>query len=192
MRRATGKRVSKVLVAVGCIAFAAQSAMAQAKGETPDFHVGYTDIGPVIGIGGLNGASASFGGRFEHAFKTLPNMGNGTLGIEAGFEYYSWSYNPAPGYSWSVRYIPIFGSVNYHFKLDDPKWDPFLGAGLGYYVVNCSSSGVGFNGACNYSSSLYFIGRAGGRYFFSPKMAAYADVGAGGAALNLGVMFKLH
>lgn len=192
MHHAMDRHVSTLLTVAACIAMAGRTATAQAKGGPGMFHVGYTDIGPVIGVGGLNGASASFGGRFEHAFKSLPNMGNGTLGIEAGFEWYSWSYHPAPGYSWSVKYIPVFGSVNYHFKLDDPKWDPFLGAGLGYYIVNCSSSGAGFNGACSYSSSLYFIGRAGGRYFFSPKMAAYADVGAGGAALNFGVMFKVH
>ena len=192
MRSAIDRRVSKVLTVVASVAMAAQPVMAQSKSSPGMFHVGYTDIGAVVGVGGLNGASASFGGRLEHAFKSLPDMGNGTLGLEAGFEYYSWSYNPVPGYSWSVSYLPIFGSVNYHFKLTDPKWDPFVGAGLGYYIVNCSSSGGGFNGACSYSSSLYFIGRAGGRYFFSPKMAAYADVGAGGAALNLGVTFKLH
>ncbi len=192
MRGAFDRHVSQWLAAAACVVLAAQPAIAQANGSPGMFHTGYTDVGPVVGLGGLNGASASFGGRFEHAFKSLPDMGNGTLGLEAGFEYYSWSYNPIPGYSWSVSYLPIFGSLNYHFKLADPKWDPFLGAGLGYYIVNCSSSGNGFNGACSYSSSLYFIGRAGGRYFFSPKMAAYADVGAGGAALNLGLMFKVH
>lgn len=192
MRRLAARHVSTLALAAASLAMAAVPAAAQMKGGSGGFSTGYTDIGPVIGIGGLNGASASFGGRFEHAFKPLPDMGNGTLSFQAGAEWYSWSYNPIAGYSYSVSYVPIFGSINYHFHLDDPKWDPFLGAGLGYYYVSCSSSGIGFNGACSYSSSLYFVGRAGGRYFFSPKMAAYADVGAGGAALNVGVMFKLH
>ena len=191
MRRLVDRHVSTLALAAACLATAVPAA-AQMKGGSGNFGVGYTDIGPVIGIGGLNGASASFGGRFEHAFKQLPDMGNGTLSFQAGAEWYSWSYNPVPGFSYSVSYVPIFGSINYHFHLDDPKWDPFLGAGLGYYYVSCSSSGTGFNGACSYSSSLYFVGRAGGRYFFSPKMAAYADVGAGGAAFNVGIMFKLN
>ena len=36
------------------------------------------------------------------------------------------------------------------------------------------------------------VRRAGERYFFSPKMAAYADVGRGGAAFNVGLTFKLQ
>lgn len=192
MRRMVARHGSALALAAACLAMAAVPGAAQTRSASGGFATGYTDIGAVVGVGGLNGASASFGGRFEHAFKNLPDLGNGTLGIQVGAEWYSWSYNPIPGYSYSVSYIPIFGTLNYHFKLDDPKWDPFVGAGLGYYIVNCSSSGVGFNGACNYSSALYFVGRAGGRYFFSPKMAAYADVGAGGAALNIGLTFKLQ
>ena len=90
--------------------------------------MGYTDIGPVVGLGGIGGASASFGGRFEHAIKPLPDLGNGMLGIQAAFDYYSWSTD-FTGYSWSYKYIPIGVTANYHFKLDEPKIDPFVGAG---------------------------------------------------------------
>ena len=83
------------------------------------------------------------------------------------------------GYSWSYKYIPIGVTANYHFKLDEPKIDPFVGLGLGYNVISCSVTGT-FNGDCGYSSGIYAIARAGARYFFSPKMAVYGDVGAGG------------
>ncbi|HEY9228768.1 MAG TPA: outer membrane beta-barrel protein [Gemmatimonadaceae bacterium] len=170
----------------------AQTASAQARPAATSgtgFSLGYTDIGPAIGLGGINGASASFGGRFEHAIKTLPDLGNGILGIEASFDYYSWGDN-FPGYSWSYKYIPIGVTANYHFQLDDKKIDPFLGVGLGYNIVTCSSEGIGF-GSCGYSSGIYPITRAGIRYFFQPRMAGYADAGLGGAALNVGLMFKL-
>jgi hypothetical protein len=170
---------------------AAAPAAAQMKGGAGNFSTGYTDIGPVIGIGGLNGASASFGGRFEHGFKSMPDMGNGTLGIQAAFDYYSWSSNFS-GYGFSYKYIPIGVTVNYHFKLDEPKIDPFLGLGLGYNIVSCSGTGAFGNIGCGYSSNLYFIGRVGARYFFAPKMALYADAGAGGAAFNVGLMFKVQ
>jgi len=158
--------------------------------------MGYTDVGPTIGLGGLGSASAAFGGRFEHAIKTLPDLGNGVLGIQVAAEYYSWSSNFRSGtavFSSSIKYIPIGVTANYHFKLEEPKIDPFVGLGLGYNVVSCSYSGT-FTGSgdCGYSSGIYFIGRAGARYFFSPSMAAYGDVGAGGATLNLGLMFKLR
>jgi hypothetical protein len=179
-------------VAIACVATTATVASAQTKAGTASFGVGYTDIGAVVGLGGVGSASASFGGRFEHAIKPLPDLGNGILGIQAAFDYYSWS-SSFVGYSWSYKYIPVGVTANYHFKLNDqPKIDPFVGAGLGYNIVNCSFSGTGISNACGYSSGIYFIGRAGARYFFSPKMAVYGDVGAGGATLNLGVTFKLN
>jgi hypothetical protein len=39
--------------------------------------------------------------------------------------------------------------------------------------------------------SIYFIVRAGGRYFLSDKTAIYGDVGAGASALNIGLTFKI-
>jgi len=169
-------------MAFACVAVTSQAASAQAK-VGQGFGVGYNDIGVVVGLGGLGDASASFGGRFEHAIKALPDMGNGILGVQVAFDYYSWS---GPGYSW--KYIPIGVTANYHFKLDEPKIDPFVGAGLGYQMITCDAPGLP-SGYCS-NSAVYFIARAGVRYFFSPKMAAYADAGAGGGALHLGVMFK--
>lgn len=195
MRRSLNRNIVKMFMAVACVAVSAEAG-AQVK-SAPNFGLGFTDIGPVLGIGGLNGASASFGGRFEHAIKQLPELGNGILGIQVAADYYSWSSNFAGSgfnYTSSIKYIPIGVTGNYHFKLDEPKIDPFVGLGLGYHIVTCSYSssvGSGFNGNCGYSNALYFIGRAGARYFFSPKMALYGDIGAGGATLNAGVMFKM-
>jgi outer membrane protein W len=182
----------KTLSLVAAAAFVATSVAGAQKGGSPSFGLGYTDIGPTVGLGGINGASASFGGRFEHAIKALPDMGNGILGIQVAADYYSWS-NASPGFSSSFKFIPIGVTANYHFKVEtQPKFDPFLGLGLGYNVVSCSVSSGAFSTNCAYNSGVYFIGRAGARYFLSPKMAAYGDVGAGGATLNLGLMFKLQ
>ena len=186
MSSSLSRKAGSFLTAIACLAITATSAAAQAKSSGGIFNVGYTDIGPTIGLGGLSGASASFGGRFEHAIKALPDLGGGILGIQVGAEYYSWSSS-----FYSVKFIPIGVTANYHFKLDEPKIDPFVGLGLGYDVESCSYPGV-TNIGCGYSSGVYFIGRAGVRYFFAPNMALYGDVGAGGATLNIGLMFKLH
>ena len=191
MRRMAARHGSMLTLAAACLAMAAVPAAAQMKGGASSFSTGYTDVGPVIGFGGINGASASFGGRFEHAIKPLPDLANGMLGIQAAFDYYSWNANFV-GYGWSYKYIPIGVTANYHFKLDEPKIDPFLGVGLGYNIVTCSGSGAFGNVDCGYNSNLYLIARAGARYFFAPKMALYADAGAGGAAFNVGVMFKVQ
>jgi hypothetical protein len=195
MRGAIGLRVSKVLTVLACVALVARPAAAQAR-EAPNFHVGYTDIGPVLGLGGIGGANLAIGGRFEHALQALPNMGNGTLGIEVGADYYSWSAaagGPGFAYSWSIKYLPIGVTANYHFRTTEPKLDPFVGLGLGYDIVSCSFSGSNsVNGGCGYDSGIYLIARGGVRYFLSPAMALYGDVGAGAATLNVGLTFKLH
>ena len=178
------RKLANAIVAFGCIALLGQSAAGQSRGGGA-FSVGYTDIGPVIGLGGLGGANISIGGRFEHGFKALPDLANGVLGIEAGFDYYSYSNS-----SFSVKYSPIGVTLNYHFKLDEPKIDPFVGVGLGYEIINCTNT-VSAGDHCG-NSDLYLIARAGARYFYAPNMAFYGDIGAGAATLNLGLMFKVQ
>jgi outer membrane protein with beta-barrel domain len=184
MRHSPLGTVARAVAAFALVTVAGQSAAAQAKASGGGFGVGYTDLGVVVGLGGIGSASASFGARAEHAIKALPDMGNGILGIEAGFDYYSWSNT-----FFSYKYIPIGVTANYHFKLDEPKIDPFVGLGLGYQVITCSYSGSGLNGCSN--SALYFIGRVGARYFFQPNLAGYVDAGAGAATFNVGVTFKM-
>src|SRR6185437_8037407 len=80
----------KTLSLVAAAAFVATSVAGAQKGGSPMFNVGYTDVGPTFGLGGLNaGANAAFGGRFEHGLKALPDMGNGMLGIQVAADYYS-------------------------------------------------------------------------------------------------------
>jgi hypothetical protein len=174
---------------VAALALVAASVLAPSATSAQDeagFTASYTDIGATVGLGGLGDASLAFGGRFEKAIKALPDLNDGILGIQAAVDYYSWS---GFGYSWS--YIPIGVTANYHFNLENARIDPFLGAGLGYSMVSCDYTGVGAFDCGTYSSAIYFIGRAGIRYFLS-RLALYADLGAGAATLNVGAMFKIN
>jgi outer membrane protein W len=151
-----------------------------------------------VGLGNVGDASLAFGGRFEKAIKQVPDLGNGIIGIQAAVDYYSWSASGTfSGTRWesSVTYLPIGVTANYHFDLENNRIDPFLGLGLGYQIISsdCNYSGAGFSYDCGFSSSstLYFIGRAGIRYFLS-RLALYADAGAGAATLNVGAMFKIN
>lgn len=151
---------------------------------------GYSDITAVVGLGNIGDAGLAPGGRYEKIVKDLPNFGGGTLGIMVGANYYSYS-DRVSSIGWSVKTLPIVGTANYHFKLENKKIDAFIGLGLGYQIINCSyDSPQGSFDYCS-NSTLYLAARAGGRYFFAPKMAVYADVGAGDAVLNAGVSFKL-
>ncbi len=169
---------------VGTFATLALLAVAAASTAQAQISKGYSDVGFVLGFGNLNGANIAFGGRYENIFKKLPDLGNGLLGIEVSADVYS--YSPPRG---NVRYIPVGVTANYHFPIDPSnKLDLFLGAGLGFRSISCSNFGVN---DCGYNSGLYVIGRAGGRYFFSPRTSLYADLGAGAATINVGLTFKL-
>lgn len=160
-------------------------------GQAQGIALGYTDLGAVVGLGGIGGASIALGGRFERVFKALPDLGDGLLGIQVGVDWWSWNYDYFGGNSSSVSYIPIGVTANYHFKMENKKVDPFLGAGLGYQIVNasCVVNGVDYCGS--YSSEIYFITKGGIRYFMNPNMALYADVGVGAATLNVGAVWKM-
>ena len=161
-----------------------------ASQASAQFTVKAMDVGPVIGLGNIGGAGIAFGGRFEKGFKELPNLGNGVLGIGVGVDYYHWGDNAfGTDFGWTV--IPISVTANYHFNLKNKKIDPFLGAGLGYEHWGSSGSCNAFGVDCGGSSGIYFVGHAGIRYYLQPKMALYADAGAGAGSLHVGLMFNL-
>jgi hypothetical protein len=175
------KRLSTAIATFALLAIPSLEVRAQTSGAGA-ISLGYSDIAGVIGLGGIGEASIALGGRYEKIIKALPDMGDGLLGIRVGVDWYSFSVGD---FSWS--YIPVSGSVNYHFKMQNTKFDPFVGAGLGFYIVSEPSgyAGPGFN------SGLYFIGVIGMRYFLNPNMAFYADAGAGAGALHVGLSWKL-
>jgi hypothetical protein len=175
------RRVSTTILLGGLVLSAASVARAQDRA----FDVGSTYVGPVIGFGSLGGASVAFGGRIEHGFWKVPSLGDGVIGIMASVDWYHWDCGVG-GVDCGVTWIPIGVTGNYHFKINSEKFDAYIGAGLGYYITSCSGAG-----GCGGLTSVYFIGRAGGRYNFTPNLGLYADVGAGAAAINVGIMFNI-
>ena len=173
------------------LVLATSSVEARAQNAAGGVGMGYTDLAGVVGLGGIGGASLALGARFEKIFKSLPDMNNGLLGLQVAADWWSWNYNYFGNSSSSVSYIPIGVTANYHFKMDNKKIDPFLGAGLGYQIVNasCVYNGVDYCGS--YSSEIYFITKGGIRYYLNPGTAIYADVGAGAATLNVGASFRM-
>ena len=185
-------RRNALSVALVCVLSVAGASVASAQ---DGFKATTTDVGPVIGFGGLAGAGVGFGGRFEKGFKDLPDLHMGVLGIGVSFDY--WTFDTSffsSGYKYKV--IPFAVTVKYHLGLDNKKIDPFFGAGFGYEHFSvtgpsCIFLGVDYCSNAGYSNGGYFVGHAGIRYYFKPKMAAFADVGSGTWNLHLGIMFKL-
>ena len=182
-----------VLLAFVCALSVAGASVASAQSD--GFKATTTDVGPVIGFGGLAGAGVGFGGRFEKGFKDLPDAHMGKLGIGVSFDY--WTFNTSffsSGFDYKV--IPIAVTVNYHLGLDNKKIDPFFGAGFGYehFSVSgpsCIFAGVDYCSNAGYSNGGYFVGHVGIRYYWQPKLALYADAGSGTGNVHVGIMFKL-
>ena len=181
-RRLLHSMAMLIVLSAGISAPLAAQSQVNPREPKGSFRVGYTDIGPTIGLGGIGDAGVSFGGRFERALQTLPSLGNGVLGLQASFDYYSYD-NSFAGTDYGFTYTPIGVTGNYHFQLDDKRIDPFVGLGLGYLRVSTK-----WDGDVS-SSGVYFIGRAGVRYFMKPNMALYADAGAGAATVSVGMTF---
>ena len=162
-------------------------------GATPSsaqgFDVGQVDVGGVVGLGGINGAGFAVGGRVEKGVKVLPDLGGGILGIEGAFDWYHYNYSLLGVDFGSITVMPFSVTGNYHVVLKNRKLDPFVGLGLGYSRVSWSCGTYNCSGAGN--SGLYFVGRAGLRYYWTPKMALYVDAGAGAATLDVGLSVKL-
>ncbi len=147
----------------------------------PDKHY----IGPCIGLSFL-GSTPQFGANYEYGM-TLENFG--TIGIGGVFRY--WSYSEG---DYGYTDVLIGAQGNYHFKIDNNKWDPWAGLVLAYDAGSASWDGP--SGVIE-STPTYgglFLGLHGGaRYWFSPTLAASASIGYGSlsyGALELGVDFK--
>ncbi len=179
------RRYCVVIALIGVFGVAGASVASAQDG----FVVGHADVGPTIGLGGIGGASFAVGGRFEQGFKALPDLGDGILGIGVAVDFYRYDNNLF-GSDFGFTYIPISVTGNYHFVLNNKKIDPFVGAGLGYLIARFDCGEFDFCDDAS-GSGIYFVGHAGVRYFWRPSMAFYADVGAGAAALNIGLMFKI-
>ncbi|MGH7460721.1 MAG: hypothetical protein ACREMA_06790 [Longimicrobiales bacterium] len=162
-----------ILAALVLGAIAPQSAAAQ-------FASSQKYLGAHLGMSGV-GSAAAIGVNGEMSY-------NENIGI--GFLVDTWSYGySAGGFDSSVRYMSFAGTGAYHFPIKTaPKWDPFVGVAVGYFIVNYESDFGDFDVDGN---RIYLGGFGGARYFFKPSVTGVARLGFGASYLSLGVDFKL-
>jgi hypothetical protein len=146
-------------------------------------------LGPTIGLSFL-GSTPQFGLNYEYSMQ-LQDFGS--VGFGGVFRYWSYSEDYFYG-KWSYTDILIGAQGNYHFKVTNDKWDPWVGLTLAY-----DAGSVKWDGPyATYASPSYggfFLGAQGGvRYWVSPTLAIVARIGYGSlsyGALDVGVDFKL-
>jgi hypothetical protein len=149
------------------------------------FTNGSVFLGPELGLGLGYGGGIVIGGMIESPITNPGTVGSGRLAIAGRLDYWSWS----DGF-YSYSYIPLAAYCDYHFALNDPRWDLFAGIGLGYVIVNASYSGD-LSANYGYNSGVFLAAQAGMRYFFSPNIDFRAELGIGYMPLGVGVDFRL-
>lgn len=131
-----------------------------------------------IGLGGFGVSGLGFNAAAD--FGVVKNV---TVGAQIGYR----SANVISGFN--VNYLDLGVRGSYHFnELISAPDNVDLYAGLTVTYVNVSTSYSGYGGS---SSGVYLPFHLGGRYFFSDKLGAFAELGSAVQTLRAGVTIKL-
>lgn len=126
---------------------------------------------------------------FEHGISDL---------ISAGVvvDYLSDKYNYGPTYSYKFTslYFGARGSlhVNDLLKLNSSKFDLYTGVTLGYRNFNWKDNYSGSSLDDNYGNGMFVGVHVGGKYYFTPALGAFTELGATGSTnCRVGLAVKL-
>ena len=117
----------------------------------------------------------------------LINGNNGSISV-GGFAGYTASSHTYGAYKSTFYYIALGGRGAFHYQFA-PKLDTYAGLMVSYDIASASSNNIDTSwvATSNFNWTLFL----GGRYFFTEKIGAFAELGYGFYNLNLGVTFKL-
>ncbi|MFV0390355.1 MAG: hypothetical protein ACK5KP_00455 [Paludibacteraceae bacterium] len=109
-----------------------------------------------------------------------------SVGGTVGFASHS---IPSFGGNVSIMYIPVGAKGAYHFYVTD-NIDAYGGAVLGYLVASANYPANYSWAKTNYGSVMYG-GYLGGRYYFTPSLGAFAEIGYTSLGyLSVGLSYK--
>ncbi len=144
----------------------------------------YLNVG--VGLAAYYGGGLPLGASFEVDAKN-------NISIGGSVDYLRYGYNSG-GYKWNYTFVYAGARASYHLSellnVGNDKFDPYVGATLGFRYAGYRDS-YGYNDYVSpYSSGLYLGVHLGSRYMFSEKIGGFAEVGYGVSALRLGVTAK--
>jgi hypothetical protein len=151
-------------------------------------------LGSTLAVANATSSTPPLTLAFDYGYNE--NISLGGLFAYAGSSY-EYSYG-GYGYKFSYSDIIIAGRGLYHYDLlHNEKIDTYGGLLLGYNIASSSSEYTG-NWPAYYGKSepvsvggIIFGAFAGARYYFTPNLAAQAEVGYGLSILSIGVAYKL-
>jgi hypothetical protein len=114
---------------------------------------------------------------------------NGSIGLGGYVGWYSYSDSYAGGkWSYSDLVLGVRGAFHYQFV---DQLDTYAGLMLGYDIASAKWKGDGPAFGTAAASAAALSAFVGARYYFSPSIAAYGELGYGIAYLSVGVALKL-
>ncbi len=185
----------KKLVLTLIILMLSSALFAQKKGA-PLLKQGNIVVGGKLAIGAVYGASIGFVGSAEYGLQEgFLNIGDvpTTLGIGGTIGFSSYSEDYFMYGEWSYTNFVILVNGYYHADiLKNPKIDTYFMIGLGYNAGSVSWDGPGnYNWSTPSHGGIVFGTGIGGRYYFTPNLAAVAELGVGMGLLRIGIDFKI-
>jgi hypothetical protein len=146
-------------------------------------------IGP--GLAGIYGSSSVPGISAGYQVGVHEKFSVGGI-VGYSSSSYSSGYFLGKEYKWTYSYIFIGARGEYHFiDANVENLDLYGGLTLGYNIVSVSEPS-GYTGFYSSEGSYLLYGfHAGGRYYFSPKIGAFLELGYGVGYIVAGVTFRL-
>ncbi|WP_052732791.1 hypothetical protein [Hymenobacter terrenus] len=175
----------------------ARSASASATGGTGPFEVGTNAVNLGVGLGNRYGYDGGFFGgnssvspaiSLSYERGIIP-LGPGVLGVGGFIGYQGASYNFGGGdkIKFTDIVVTLRGAFHYNFI---PELDTYGGLGLGVRRLGSSGEGL-FSQSANYGGTDAVLGLfVGGRYFFTPSIGAFAELGYDQSYLKVGLTAK--
>lgn len=177
---------SKIILALALLlATGTMQAQAFANGTT----TANAGIGLGTALGGLGDARPALSVSLDHGLWDLGGPGVISLGGYLGNTGYKYHIG-GDTHKWNYFVLGTRGAYHFNGIENHPReLDLYVGAMLAYNHVGYSSSG-GDGFVDNYGSGIGLSGFLGGRWFFSDRFGAYAELGYGVSVLNLGATYK--
>lgn len=164
------------ILSIALCTFATQFSTAQSSSKSKStgsatFQKGTSVLQANLGLGGGLGLPI----QLSYELGVTDKIGVGALVGFASQSIATYRYN----------YIIIGARGNYHHQFID-KLDTYGGLTLGYQAITITPTLPGGT-----AGKLFLAGQLGGRYYFTDKLAASAELGYGIGYLNIGVAYKL-
>ncbi|MBF9220247.1 porin family protein [Hymenobacter ruricola] len=170
---------------------------ATASGTDP-FEVGTNAVNVGIGLGNRYGYGAGFFGGSSSVSPALSvsyergimPLGPGVLGVGIFAGYQGATYDYGGGDKWKYTDVIVTLRGAFHYPVSQ-QFDAYGGLGMGVRHAGVSFEGSSFFGSTAVSGNEFALGLfVGGRYYFTPSIGAFAELGYDQTYLKVGLAAK--